>query len=758
MISAFGLLLITFPAGPLESCAAADVTLAVDAIWAGPTGGRAEQLDPLVKQSRCPELTLALEIMRGRLIELETGATSALVHLQKLRGAPASLAQVLSDEQIRMARQADDSSTVMLSLCARVTKVGPTLRQRYLGEIVERMVEQRYPPEVAAARKCLEFAGEPELAALAEAHYRALRGAPAKSLEELEAVAATMRKPVQVDTFDAVLTRHGLTDRLIQKLGRSGTFSLILRYLDAGRPEGAKQLLDRLEPRSDLAVLQLRTLTDQRRYAAALAVADTILAEPARPITPFAAMERAKLLGRLGRLEEARTAYADFARTYKKDPGAEQAAFFSAWLLHEAGRAEMAAEQFGKLIAAAPRSPLAGKCRWLRAFNLVRAGDLKPALDALTALLAAKPSYDLANRARYLRGQTLAMLEQPAAAAADFRAIATGPIGPVEQGPYYRAIASAALRDLDATATGSPPPPRCTIAAVVPGLGATSHLRPYAKIALVPQSALAVCPPALRDRALTLARQFPPDTGRALVALATTRLCAPTARLLRDLQPPRGAARTFLETLELSGDATRTLRKAKRALASELRQIPTPGNRWAWQLGYPMPPFAPLTAIATPRSRLMLAIARHESHFITGARSAVGALGLMQVMPATGHALGLLHDWPPVDDAQLLDPRSNIDLAAGYLTLLHEEFGGQLPLMIAAYNAGPEAVRGWWERHHDLPLGMFVETIPFRETRAYVKKVLSALTIYGWLAGDEDPEFWARRSCLNTPPLYQLEF
>ena len=100
---------------------------------------------------------------------------------------------------------------------------------------------------------------------------------------------------------------------------------------------------------------------------------------------------------------------------------------------------------------------------------------------------------------------------------------------------------------------------------------------------------------------------------------------------------------------------------------------------------------------------LVLAVASVESSFKPKAVSPKGALGLMQLMPATATSLG-------VEDA--FDPETNLEGGSRYLAELLTLYGGDLRRALAAYNAGPGAVK----RHGGIP--------PYRETRAYVKKVL----------------------------------
>lgn len=128
---------------------------------------------------------------------------------------------------------------------------------------------------------------------------------------------------------------------------------------------------------------------------------------------------------------------------------------------------------------------------------------------------------------------------------------------------------------------------------------------------------------------------------------------------------------------------------------------------------------------------LMLAVMRQESAFEPTARSRVGASGLMQVMPATARHIMAMQRKPRLPNHQLMDPNVSMTLGQDYLLHLEKEFNGNLIHMIAAYNAGPGNVRKWLSRGllKDDPI-MFIETIPFNETRNYVMHVLANLWMY----------------------------
>ncbi len=127
----------------------------------------------------------------------------------------------------------------------------------------------------------------------------------------------------------------------------------------------------------------------------------------------------------------------------------------------------------------------------------------------------------------------------------------------------------------------------------------------------------------------------------------------------------------------------------------------------------------------------MYGLIRQESRFQQAAKSAVGASGLMQVMPATAAwtARKLSIDYHP---GNITDRSTNLRIGAGYLKLVLDDFQGAQALAAAAYNAGPTRPRRWRDGPR-IDAAAWVENIPFNETRDYVKKVLSNATVYAHL-------------------------
>ncbi|UVW28995.1 lytic transglycosylase domain-containing protein [Massilia sp. H6] len=122
---------------------------------------------------------------------------------------------------------------------------------------------------------------------------------------------------------------------------------------------------------------------------------------------------------------------------------------------------------------------------------------------------------------------------------------------------------------------------------------------------------------------------------------------------------------------------------------------------------------------------------RQESRFITDARSGVGASGLMQVMPATAKWVAGKIGMDNFVQSMLNDLRTNITLGANYMNMVLGNFDGNQILATAAYNAGPSRARNWrGVLEQPMEGAIFVESIPFSETRGYVRNVMANATNY----------------------------
>ena len=131
------------------------------------------------------------------------------------------------------------------------------------------------------------------------------------------------------------------------------------------------------------------------------------------------------------------------------------------------------------------------------------------------------------------------------------------------------------------------------------------------------------------------------------------------------------------------------------------------------------------------------AIARRESSFMADANSGAGARGLMQLLPSTVNFITK----KKVKSRKLFEPAFNIQHGTQYMRYLMDRMGNNSVLATASYNAGWSRVKNWVPKDDAVPLDIWVETIPFKETRNYVKAVLAYQQIYSRLLGEEDNLF-----------------
>jgi soluble lytic murein transglycosylase len=169
-------------------------------------------------------------------------------------------------------------------------------------------------------------------------------------------------------------------------------------------------------------------------------------------------------------------------------------------------------------------------------------------------------------------------------------------------------------------------------------------------------------------------------------------------------------------------------------------------------LRYPMPyqdVFRGYAATHGVDEAWVLAVVRQESRFNTDARSSAGAAGLMQVMPGTARyvagKIGLRNYRPKA----VTNVETNVTLGTGYLKLVMEQLGHPV-LASAAYNAGPSRARRWRD---DKPLegAVYVESIPFPETRDYVKKVMANAVYYAAVLDRKPVPLKARLGVIQPP-------
>ena len=149
---------------------------------------------------------------------------------------------------------------------------------------------------------------------------------------------------------------------------------------------------------------------------------------------------------------------------------------------------------------------------------------------------------------------------------------------------------------------------------------------------------------------------------------------------------------------------------------------------------------------------------RQESRFIMNASSSVGASGLMQVMPNTAKYVAKKIGMLNYTNDKLSDTNTNLTLGSNYLNMVLVDLDGSWVLASAAYNAGPSRSKAWREKLTSPTEGaIFAETIPFNETRTYVKNVLSNANYYSSVMNGQTPSLKQRLGVISPKAATQSE-
>ncbi|MEQ9005672.1 MAG: transglycosylase SLT domain-containing protein [Pseudomonadales bacterium] len=153
-----------------------------------------------------------------------------------------------------------------------------------------------------------------------------------------------------------------------------------------------------------------------------------------------------------------------------------------------------------------------------------------------------------------------------------------------------------------------------------------------------------------------------------------------------------------------------------------------------------------ITSVPKP---FLMAVARQESAFDPKARSHANAHGLMQLLTPTASHVARRAGLAEPTAFQLYDPATNVELGGRHLARLLERYENRRPVAAAAYNAGEGRVDRWLRNGAGRPMDVWIETIPFRETRDYVKNVLAGTQVYGHLLQSPQPVLGPHETQIN---------
>lgn len=200
----------------------------------------------------------------------------------------------------------------------------------------------------------------------------------------------------------------------------------------------------------------------------------------------------------------------------------------------------------------------------------------------------------------------------------------------------------------------------------------------------------------------------------------------------------RGLPRDGVQLLATLHDVEGKRKAAYAVMERHTRRAARPDDSTAaaWRQGFPKAFASEAESAArnaTINRSFLYAIMRHESAFVPTAVSKAGAYGLVQLLPSAAKMIASVYDLPAPGIAGLKHPETNLQIGALYLSQLLSMYRGNVALAAAAYNAGPYAVQGWVKKAGTGPTDLFVETIPYPATRAYVMQVTATAQTYAWL-------------------------
>ncbi|WP_243371847.1 transglycosylase SLT domain-containing protein [Geotalea sp. SG265] len=448
-----------------------------------------------------------------------------------------------------------------------------------------------------------------------------------------------------------------------------GKYAQAIKTLDAGLQKTTDpEMAVRLQFKKGQALFKSRHYKDAEQLFTALAKTDAAIKGMNEEIRFWLA----RTLAKNGKEDDAVTAYLQLSDTWPKAPLADDALLEAAQLRKSQKKTDEALQLLQRSLYLYPQSGLKKNLIWEIAWERYQARDYKAAADWFAKLATFEGARD---RALYWLGKSQAATGDRAGADASFsRLTAEFPLG-------YYALAHAKEAGTTAGETIQPP--------------------------------------------ADLAGSLPVPSGFERVkALITLGFYDEAKKELSDRKKARnqqGIARLYLEMDNYNA----VVHLFKKERLSRLDK----DSALVWGLNYPLA-FRDAVAKSAGDSHipesLVYAIMRAESTYSPTALSPVGAVGLMQLMPATASAVAR----GSVDKNSLTSPTINIRFGTKHLKDLLTYHNGDLVKVIAAYNAGSGNVGKWEKRLGDMPADQFIENIPFGETREYVKKVLAGMELY----------------------------
>lgn len=480
------------------------------------------------------------------------------------------------------------------------------------------------------------------------------------------------------------------------------------RQLSGGDSAGCMETLASVREQGlgqRVALLRGRALLARGRDAEGVEQLELAAKGDSRALAVEALLSIGKRLMHQGDNSGAQRVFGRLNESFPSQAGSSEAAYLGAWLAMSAGELEAASAAFESFESRHPESHKRDEARWFRGFTLVRRGTLDEARAVLRSLKVDFPRSALIPQASYWATRAAQLSVERASpdgggapdagaavdSAAEYRELLES-----FPGSIYARLAQERLREL--------------------GVEANEPFR------MKPEERTLKTPKKLALSAeLTRAGLFAAAQEEVEAAVAT--VAGPDEALAfgHALQAMGqfGAAHA-LASRHLWG-AVYTQRAPAAVTLMYPRAWRNTVEQWASSNG--VDPF------------FTWAVMRRESGFKPDVTSVANARGLMQIIPPTARQIALELNVGPVDPDELYAPEMNVKLGTWYLSQLFRRLGHP-GLVAAAYNGGPGSVMKWVEKRRTLPFDQWIEEIPFKETRGYVKQVVADFFIYQALYGD----------------------
>lgn len=407
-----------------------------------------------------------------------------------------------------------------------------------------------------------------------------------------------------------------------------------------------------------------------------------------------ACFRRAAILWNRDRDAEALRAYEEFRRRYPQEERAGEALYAIGRIHQQAGRGIAAIAAYRELANRYPRNKLAGEAQWRIGWIQYQTGNWSAAATTFGQVAGREP---LRDEAEYWQGRAVQRAGRSAAARQLYRGI-------VQRNPggYY---AMWAQRRLGEASNGSLLHDTQTVVVPAPPVATPPQVPDTFHLARAEELKAAGVNPLARKELAATERAYDSDV----------------------------AVQQYLVRAYQTVDGYAAAQRLARRLGSQADLSPAEEQ----QLRYPLAFWDTVRRAAEAQGvdpLLVIGLIRQESMFDPTARSSADARGLMQLLPSTAERVAAAGNQPS-DHTDLNDPEINIELGTRYLRTLLTRFGADPLKAIAAYNGGENAVAKWQRQFAALADDEFVESITYRETRDYVKRVVANYRTYQQVYG-----------------------